>query len=444
MLLKKIIKKNKFTYKIALWCLSLISKILFYYDLLRFLKILPKIKKNIIHNKKDRILYTISRITHGGAERQFIKLMRLVKNKKIESLFLTFDLNFNEDKSDYSYLNKKDFKNLKIIKIRNVKEELKNLIKKKEIKLLLKYHSFNFFSDLEKLMFFHTYKVTLDYKPSTIHSYLDTPNIFSGIIGIILNINKIILNVRSISPDNFIWCRFFYFRIYKLFLKYKKITFVANSKNGAISYEKWLGSKKNKFKTLHNIFNFKKKYKKLKFYKKKIIFGTIGRLDENKNIIYSIKIIEQLLKNSKLKIDFYIIGEGILKKELINYVKKNNLENNIKFFGAKKNLNSFFNKIDVFIFTSKIEGTPNVLLEAQNYQLPIFSTNVGGISDAVIKNYTTFFLDGNNFKKDVELIYKKIKNKKFLNRRNFLYIKNKLSKFSDNEIYKNLIKIYNE
>ena len=208
-----------------------------------------------------------------------------------------------------------------------------------------------------------------------------------------------------------------------------------------MSYSEWLNCKKNKIKLINNIYNFKKKINNNK--KKIITFGTIGRLDNNKNTIYSIRLIETLVKKYKLNIKFFIVGEGLLKNSLVEYVLKNNLNNNIKFLGEKRNLSSFFNNIHVFIFSTKIEGTPNVLLEAQNYQLPIFSTNVGGISDAVIKNYTTYFLNGNNLDNDASIIYKKLSSNNFLKKRSFLYIKKKLKKFSDNEVYKNLTKIYN-
>ena len=291
--------------------------------------------------------------------------------------------------------------------------------------------------------------MTLNYKPSIIHSYLDTPNIFAGIIGVITNVKKVILNFRSTSPEINEWCRFFYLEIYKLLLNYKKIVLVANSKNGVLSYSKWLNCKKNKIGLINNIYNFKKKINnnyinKINNNKNKVItFGTISRLDQNKNVIYSIKLVETLIKKYKLNIRFFVVGDGILRNSLVKYVLKNNLNDNVKFLGEKKKLSNFFNNIDTFLFSTKNEGTPNVLLEAQNYQVPIFSTNVGGISDAVIKNYTTYFLNGNNLDNDTSTIYKKLNNSNFLKKRNFLYIKKKLKKFSDNEVYKSLNKIYN-
>ena len=40
-----------------------------------------------------------------------------------------------------------------------------------------------------------------------------------------------------------------------------------------------------------------------------------------------------------------------------------------------------------------MEGIPNVLLEAQNYGIPIFSTKVGGVAECVIENYSCYFID---------------------------------------------------
>ena len=447
--IKILLKKNITLYKISFILFNFITKLYLFYNFKKFLKILPNIEQKNLIIKEKKILFTISRIANGGAEKQFVKLAELIKKKKIKSLFLAFDLKLNNNKNYYEQLQKKNFKNIKLIKIRNVYKELKNIIKKKEIRSILKIHNLNFFNDVEKLMFLHTYLITLNYKPSIIHSYLDTPNIFAGIIGAITNVKKVVISLRSISPNNWEWCRFFYLEIYKLLLNYKKIVFVANSKNGALSYSEWINCKKNKIKLINNIYNFKKKInnnsrKKINNNNKKnITFGTISRLDKNKNTMYSIRLIETLVKKYKLNIKFFIVGDGLLKNSLVKYVLKNNLNNNIKFLGEKKNLSYLFNNIDVFLFSTKNEGTPNVLLEAQNYQLPIFSTNVGGISDAVIKNYTTYFLNGNNLHDDTLIIYKKLNSNNFFKKRSFLYIKKKLKKFSDNEVYKSLNKIYN-
>ena len=181
--------------------------------------------------------------------------------------------------------------------------------------------------------------------------------------------------------------------------------------------------------------------KKKKFEKNnKIIFGCIARLNPEKNLFYLIKIFKKLnIKNIKLK----IAGDGYLKQRLINFSKKNIYGNKIKFVGIKANVDEFLKSINLFILTSKYEGTPNVLLEAQNYCLPIFTTNVGGINETVINGYNSYFIPKNNSSLAAKIIENKMKSKKFLKRRNLFFIKKKLSKFTSNEVYNNIYKIYN-
>jgi glycosyltransferase involved in cell wall biosynthesis len=443
--LKQLLKGNNFFYTNYLLLFNLIERVKNSYTLNKFIKNIQNIKKNKYSENKKKILFLISNIDTGGAEKQMIKLLSLAKNKKLDCKLLTFNFEFNKDKinNTHFFLNNYVKKNIKIIKIRDINKELNTICGNKNIKKLLIRHNLNFFDNFEKLIFLHTFKEVMDYKPSIIHSYLDTQNIFAGLMALFTNVKKIILNIRSISPNNHTWCRYYYYEFYKLFLNYKNIVFIANSKNGALSYAKWLNCNPKKFKIINNIYNFKKKLNKINSKKQTVIFGSIGRLDKNKNVIYAIKLIEHLIKEYKLDLKFLIAGDGVLKNYLYNYILKNDLVRHIKLLGEVKDINNFFNTINIFLFTTKVEGTPNVLLEAQNYQLPIFSTRVGGIPDCVIKNYTTYFLNGNNLEEDAKIALNKLKDKKFLKKRNFFKIKSKLIKFSEDEVYKNLRKLYN-
>ena len=74
--------------------------------------------------------------------------------------------------------------------------------------------------------------------------------------------------------------------------------------------------------------------------------------------------------------------------------------------------------------------------------MPIFTTNVGGIKETVINGYNSCFIPQDNSSLAAEIIKNKIKNKKFLNKRNLSYIRKKLSKFSSKEVYSEIYKIY--
>ena len=94
------------------------------------------------------------------------------------------------------------------------------------------------------------------------------------------------------------------------------------------------------------------------------VIGMVGRLDENKNNIYFIKVIEEYIKtNTKVKL--ILIGDGCEKDNLIEYVKKHNLQDYIVFLGNRNDVNRLYNVFDLYVLTSINEGLPYVLIEAQ-------------------------------------------------------------------------------
>ena len=117
-------------------------------------------------------------------------------------------------------------------------------------------------------------------------------------------------------------------------------------------------------------------------------FITIGRLTEKKGHLHSIKAFQKL-KEIGIKLNLEIIGDGELKNHLEEYVKENNLSDEIKFLGALSSEKTFekLREADAFILSSKTaengdrEGTPTVLVEAQATGLPCIATRHSGIPE---------------------------------------------------------------
>jgi len=90
----------------------------------------------------------------------------------------------------------------------------------------------------------------------------------------------------------------------------------------------------------------------------------VGRLDNDKNVDEILDILNEIdFKNFKFK----IIGDGPNRAELEQKVNSiEYLNNKIEFLGSKNSLEIFeeLNKSKVFLFTSKVEGLPTVLIEA--------------------------------------------------------------------------------
>lgn len=120
-----------------------------------------------------------------------------------------------------------------------------------------------------------------------------------------------------------------------------------------------------------------------------LAIGIIGRLAPIKNHELFIDAIEYVLKSTGKKIKALIIGDGDIKNELIGYLEKKQLSysftggDNASFIFTSwiKDVYNALPGLDLVALSSKNEGTPVSLIEAQAAGKFIITTNVGGIRD---------------------------------------------------------------
>lgn len=124
-------------------------------------------------------------------------------------------------------------------------------------------------------------------------------------------------------------------------------------------------------------FNDKKRKeirKKLKI-NEEFLFGMVGRLTKSKNQIFALKVFMQLKnKEPYRKSKFLLIGNGESKNEIIEFIKKNNLSNDVIMLENIKDIYNYYMAMDCFIFPSMHEGLGMVLIEAQAAGLPCYCT----------------------------------------------------------------------
>jgi glycosyltransferase involved in cell wall biosynthesis len=115
---------------------------------------------------------------------------------------------------------------------------------------------------------------------------------------------------------------------------------------------------------------------------KTILVGIIGRLTPIKNHhLFLISALNFLSKSNGLSVKFIIIGDGELKKQLKAYAKKIGIEDQVIFYGWKKDIVKVYADLDILALTSMNEGTPVSIIEAMASFVPVISTDVGGVRD---------------------------------------------------------------
>lgn len=112
----------------------------------------------------------------------------------------------------------------------------------------------------------------------------------------------------------------------------------------------------------------------------------IGRLTSIKNqklLLRAFEIVCREKNESKL----WIVGDGELHDELVEYAQKLSIISNVEFLGNRSDIPELLSKSDAFVLSSFSEACPMTVLEAMASHVPVISTNVGSIEEQVGSNY---------------------------------------------------------
>ena len=131
-------------------------------------------------------------------------------------------------------------------------------------------------------------------------------------------------------------------------------------------------------------------------YDKKYDICCVARISEAKNPNRFAKIIFEI-KKTLPNVKAVWIGDGELRNELENSIKKLNLENNLFLLGFKKNPYDYLVQSKLFMLTSSWEGFGLSVYEALSLGLPCIVSNVGGLSKIVDNECGCLCADDSDF-----------------------------------------------
>ena len=159
-----------------------------------------------------------------------------------------------------------------------------------------------------------------------------------------------------------------------------------------ISISKELGKDLEKLcnKKVNTIYNpsfdksiFKLANKKILQKDSKIILN-VARFEKQKNHLMLLESFKKI--HNKIEAKLVLIGYGSEKKNILEYINRNNLKNKVLLISDSKNIFSYFKIADLFVLTSIYEGFGNVLVEAGIFKIPIISTNCKSGPKEILNN----------------------------------------------------------
>jgi len=107
------------------------------------------------------------------------------------------------------------------------------------------------------------------------------------------------------------------------------------------------------------------------------------------------------------EVKFLLVGDGILRKRVRELINKFSLESNVILTGWRRDISRILSAIDVFVLTSLWEGLPITVLEAMIASKPVVVTQTGGVSEVIIEGKTGFLVgpgDINNMSRKLAIL----------------------------------------
>ena len=189
-----------------------------------------------------------------------------------------------------------------------------------------------------------------------------------------------------------------------------------------------------------------------------VAVGIIARIVKVKNFNLFVEVVDSVLRKTKCKVVFFVIGDGYLKKDVqkqfsdrsISWSDDKHVVKNpsVIFTSWVSKIGEAISLLDIVLLTSNNEGTGLSLEESQYCGKPVVSTNVGGVADTVVDGETGFLVPPSNsiaFTEKLLLLIENVELRQRMGMAAKIFAHEKFSKKTEVEnikrLYNRLIKI---
>lgn len=233
----------------------------------------------------------------------------------------------------------------------------------------------------------------IELKPEVVHAWQDATNVKVGIAAALLGVPRVVLSTRNMAAVRFAYYHPYMWPAYRALERLPNVIFVNNSKAGAADYARWLRLPAKRFKVIHNGFSDSNMVRPsnhdIQAYKERmgipadaLVVGGMFRFNEEKDPLLWIRC-AALVAEERHDVFFLLLGTGPLEQQMLSSAKSLDLADRLVMPGTEKNAALAIASMDVFLLTSRYEGTPNVAIEAQWLGVPVVSTPAGGTEETL-------------------------------------------------------------
>ena len=331
-------------------------------------------------HKVERLLLANGTLGGGGAERQFVELVRAllasgVSADQVDCAFFSLEAERQFDRflPDLAALG---------VRIHDLgAREVVNRNLPSQVSSVIEALPFELRADVLALWY-----LVAELRPLTIHGWQDRAGLAAGLVGELADTERVVMSARNMSPQVRADKRLMGYRnLYRDFVAHENYHMTANAALGAGDYSRWIGCASDKITLLQNTvdtsrFNPALVAQKSKDSDERLRIGGLFRLAANKRPLLWLDTIAILQEH--LPITPVLRGRGPMLREVTEAAERLGLTNLI----IETDLSTpeqLYSDLDAVLLMSQVEGVPNILLEAQACGLPVIATDVGGVAEAM-------------------------------------------------------------
>ncbi|HAU29565.1 MAG TPA: hypothetical protein DCW68_05575 [Rhodospirillaceae bacterium] len=347
----------------------------------------------------DSILVLNSSLASGGSERQVANTLSGLHHKGFQNLSLLCRNLHDPQGSDF-YLPHLEQHGIPAREIGRAYsgEERKNLLKiiEKSGNILQRLPE-----HLAEQVVIYALEI-LNARPQIVHAWQDSTSIFAGLAAVMAGVPRIVLAGRNMTPRHFGYFQPWMRPAYQALAQHPNVVMINNSTAGARDYERWLGLPEGHIRVLFNGMNsanlIRSRHEDVMAWRRKLgvpdtarLVGSIFRFYPEKDPMLWVETAALLAKKHP-ESAFLILGDGPLRAQMEDAIRKHGLENRFFLPGVDKESARALSAMEAFLLTSKLEGTPNVCIEAQWLGVPVVATDAGGTADTFADGTTGFLV----------------------------------------------------
>jgi glycosyltransferase involved in cell wall biosynthesis len=249
-------------------------------------------------------------------------------------------------------------------------------------------------------------KTIREFRPEIVHCWSDLANVIGGLVATNLGVPRVVLGQRNVPAFRYVdgVAPYLCLDAYRLLAQNSNIVMLNNSLAGLTKYLQWLDVPYDKIKLVYNGFLPRgfhiRRGSETKLCRRRLglmddarVIGTVMRFAPEKDPYVWLETAAAIAA-ARPDTRFVLAGYGNLAEQIERRIEALGLAECFILPGAAKDVGLIYGALDVLLLTSRFEGTPNVLIEAQAAGVPVVAPDVGGTSEALL-NGVTGILVGN-------------------------------------------------